>query len=601
MLNDKISILENNLNEELNYIRNKDISSSDKKQDKNRQGRDILKTSNYDIDKVKNDLNIKIKEIEQKINDIKNDYSTNKVNNDNLNIKTFTEKINNIENNLGNKIKNIEIKLKNLESKKGDKDKKNLLNKITNLENLSKNFEHKIINLEKNSQNLTPDEDILEKINNLEELINQIKDKKKKSEIHLKKSIEEINNNDLINKVNNLINWTKTYENEFQNMEAEIKNNDNYLNILERRIKKLENKSSNILKQSNEIKIDKSKNDTLYNVISNTIDSNEDSKSLNTSKNSNLNSNTKKTKKKKNHQKNKDSEKRGKTEIRTKNYGVIKNLDDTDESNQYLSQSYNKGGVINSHSVNRFELKKDNYLEKNSIEYQIVTRRRSKSKDHKRNKQQEIFYDNQTSKSNKYRNTNPRIQREYENSITESRIVEYDDITFIENKLKEIYPNYNIDFNLVYRATDDGDRAMDFHKKCDKIGPNITFVKTKKDYVFGGFTVKNWEHLKRDINEKKPNLGSASRDARAFGFCVNNQRIYKNERPDEFAIWCNRNFGATFKNNFFQIFDNCFKKGGYCSKKDNSHFGGQEYDYEISGGESKFAIDDIEVYEILFQ
>ena len=384
-------------------------------------------------------------------------------------------------------------------------------------------------------------------------------------------------------------------------MEAEIKNNDNYLNILERRIKKLENKSSNILKQSNEIKIDKSKNDTLYNVISNTIDSNEDSKSLNTSKNSNLNSNTKKTKKKKNHQKNKDSEKRGKTEIRTKNYGVIKNLDDTDESNQYLSQSYNKGGVINSHSVNRFELKKDNYLEKNSIEYQIVTRRRSKSKDHKRNKQQEIFYDNQTSKSNKYRNTNPRIQREYENSITESRIVEYDDITFIENKLKEIYPNYNIDFNLVYRATDDGDRAMDFHKKCDKIGPNITFVKTKKDYVFGGFTVKNWEHLKRDINEKKPNLGSASRDARAFGFCVNNQRIYKNERPDEFAIWCNRNFGATFKNNFFQIFDNCFKKGGYCSKKDNSHFGGQEYDYEISGGESKFAIDDIEVYEILFQ
>ena len=50
-----------------------------------------------------------------------------------------------------------------------------------------------------------------------------------------------------------------------------------------------------------------------------------------------------------------------------------------------------------------------------------------------------------------------------------------------------------------------------------------------------------------------------------------------------------------------EIFDNCFKKGGYCSKKDNSHFGGQEYDYEISGGESKFAIDDIEVYEILFQ
>ena len=61
----------------------------------------------------------------------------------------------------------------------------------------------------------------------------------------------------------------------------------------------------------------------------------------------------------------------------------LPDLDDTDESNQYLSQSYNKGGVINSHSVNRFELKKDNYLDKNTIEYQIVTIRRSKSKKRK--------------------------------------------------------------------------------------------------------------------------------------------------------------------------------------------------------------------------
>ena len=113
--------------------------------------------------------------------------------------------------------------------------------------------------------------------------------------------------------------------------------------------------------------------------------------------------------------------------------------------------------------------------------------------------------------------------------------------------------------------------------------------------------MKNWEHLKRDINSKKPNLGSASRDPKAFGFCVNLQKIYNNERPEEFAIWCNRNFGATFKNNFFQIFDNCFKKGGYCSVRNNSHFGGQEYDYEISGGESKFMIEEIEVYEVEFQ
>ena len=104
--------------------------------------------------------------------------------------------------------------------------------------------------------------------------------------------------------------------------------------------------------------------------------------------------------------------------------------------------------------------------------------------------------------------------------------------------------------------------------------------------MFGGFTFNNWEYMPRDKDRKKPNLGSASRDSRAFGFCINDQKIYNNEKPNEFAIWCNRNFGPTFKNNLFQIFDSCLRKGGYCSIKSNSHFGGQNYDYEISGGES---------------
>ena len=617
ILNEKISFLEQRINEfDFNGNKDKDNKSSNQKQDNNKQNKEIINTNNINIEKIKNDLNLKIKEIEQKINNLtkNNNESNNGTNIDNSNIKELMEKINDIENkikqndsnsqnnnnitnNLENKIKNIEKKIKNIEGKKSDKDKKVLYNKIVNLENQSKIFENKLNNLGKTGGTVVSEghnEEILEKINSLEELINNIKDKKKKSDIHIKKSVEELNNNDIINKVNNLMKWTKSYESEIQNLENELKNTDNYLNNMEKRIKKLENK--NVSKQSNDI----NKNDIPEKVIINTIlESNNEPRRIN----------AKKVKKSKNHQiKHKDAENKEKINKSTKNYRVIKNIDEkfddnNNNNNKYMSNTFNKGGITNSHSVNRFEIKQDNYLDKsNNIEYEIVTRPRSKSKEHKRNMpQQDIFYDNQSTKSIKYRDSNPPIPKEYENSITESRIVEYDDITFIENRIKEIYPKLNIDFNLVYRATDDGDKARDFHRKCDKIGPNVTFVKTKKDYVFGGFTVKNWEHLKRDINEKKPNLGSASRDARAFGFCVNNQRIYNNVRPDEFAIWCNRNFGATFKNNFFQIFDNCFKKGGYCSKKDNSHFGGQEYDYEISGGESKFAIDDIEVYEILFQ
>jgi len=185
--------------------------------------------------------------------------------------------------------------------------------------------------------------------------------------------------------------------------------------------------------------------------------------------------------------------------------------------------------------------------------------------------------------------------------IINSKIVKFDDIIFIEERLKDINPKIKgISFYLVYRATEDGDKASDFHKKCDKIGPNIVIIKTIKGNIFGGFTFRNWEHLPRDIDSKKPNLGSASRDSNAFAFNINAKKIYNNAKPKEYAIWCNINYGPTFKNNLFQIFDHSLKKGGYCGKKEKSNFGGQMYDYEISGGEETYKVEELEAFEVKF-
>lgn len=184
----------------------------------------------------------------------------------------------------------------------------------------------------------------------------------------------------------------------------------------------------------------------------------------------------------------------------------------------------------------------------------------------------------------------------------DSKIVKYDDINFIQKRLMDINPRIKkVSFSLVYRASEDGDRASDFHRKCDKIGPNIVFIKTRKGVIFGGFTFKNWEHLARDNDANRPNLGSASRDFNSFGFNVNKKKLYNNEKPKEFAIWCNKNFGPTFKNNLFQIFDRSLEKGGYCNIRKQSNFGGQLYDYEISGGDSKFKIEDLEVFLVEFK
>lgn len=55
----------------------------------------------------------------------------------------------------------------------------------------------------------------------------------------------------------------------------------------------------------------------------------------------------------------------------------------------------------------------------------------------------------------------------------------------------------------IYRATRDGFDVQDFHSKCDNIKSVLIIVKTKNDYIFGGYT--NCILNIREIYEKDPN------------------------------------------------------------------------------------------------
>ena len=173
---------------------------------------------------------------------------------------------------------------------------------------------------------------------------------------------------------------------------------------------------------------------------------------------------------------------------------------------------------------------------------------------------------------------------------------------FIFSKLKEIYAyNRYIKLNLVYRASRDGDLSKDFHFKCDFIGPNLTLIKTKKQYIFGGFTIKTWKHLFKDVNNEDPECGTELKDEQAFGFSLNKNKIYENGKPDESIIYCNSNYGPCFKNFFFKIFDKCFENGGICGTIQESNFIGIEQEYEFNGGEQYFNVEEIEVFQIAFR
>lgn len=564
------------------------------------------------------------KDIEERIGDIKNEIQNNKVNHDKES-KLLDDRINKLndqlkENNTILKNQKIEFAGKKEEKPQNIPKFDEVMNKIVKFENIANNLETKMNNLEnglKNTKNLktkekeeTPNydlqinnlenaiQDIINKLNSLDldDIYNNISDIRQNENNtqdminNIENSIKDIytkldrpetrnkdsysnkdnsNNEMMMKRINNLENMIKSYENNFQKINEENRNNNNNRINTDKKI-------SAISTQANELQNAIESINNKANILEKAT------KGLD-NKISELQNNISQMSIQKENEPNKNEA-----------YEKIRNqkrlIDNKPKAkNNYYNEDYLKDKKIN-----------NNIIDTNNGYQIMVNTSDLKQKPHY---EMENVYNNSKqylSNPNNY-NYNNTYSTPSLNNI-DSKIVQYDDIIFLKNRLREIHPKIsNIIFNLVYRATEDGDKAADFHNKCDKIGPNITLIKTRKGYVFGGFTFKNWEHMKRDIDLSRPNLGSASRDSRAFGFNVNNQKIYENEKPNEFAIWCNRNFGPTFKNNMFQIFDSCLKKGGYCSVKEHSHFGGQNYDYEISGGEGRFKIAELEVYEVKFQ
>jgi len=76
------------------------------------------------------------------------------------------------------------------------------------------------------------------------------------------------------------------------------------------------------------------------------------------------------------------------------------------------------------------------------------------------------------------------------NFYNESTIVKNEEIDIVK---RWIHCNpYNVEFNLLYKSSRDGDLPADFHERCDGMGPTITFVEAGTSFRFGGFTNLNW-------------------------------------------------------------------------------------------------------------
>ena len=74
----------------------------------------------------------------------------------------------------------------------------------------------------------------------------------------------------------------------------------------------------------------------------------------------------------------------------------------------------------------------------------------------------------------------------------------------INEWIKEKMDKNMLKYELIYKMTENGSKAEDFHKCCDDKGPTLTIIKTTSHRIFGGFTPLYWKgsFSKEDVSKR---------------------------------------------------------------------------------------------------
>jgi len=180
-------------------------------------------------------------------------------------------------------------------------------------------------------------------------------------------------------------------------------------------------------------------------------------------------------------------------------------------------------------------------------------------------------------------------------SEIDSKIIKNnEEFCFVNERLENNF-NGNIKYNLIYRATRDGSKTEDFNKNVNGKNNQLIILKTTKGIIFGGYTQRGFQNS----NEGK------IKDDSVFLFSLYNKKIY-NIKKGSYAIYehTNGKYGVFFgkcdgNNPIFVGGSNCdmLLYKCYTCPKTNEEYNFM-YDYELNGGEKKFNLEEIEVFQI---
>ena len=176
----------------------------------------------------------------------------------------------------------------------------------------------------------------------------------------------------------------------------------------------------------------------------------------------------------------------------------------------------------------------------------------------------------------------------------DSKIIDKKDLQFIYNRLvnnDENLKQKKIKYNLLYRATRDGDNSTSFHNRVDNKKSLLSIIKTNKGMKFGFY-----------IEQPIKKTGNSEKDNKSFIYSLNLKKIY-NVKEGAYCFNDTTNNFINLYNQPIAIENNCLNSNNSytCTKsKADVSFYGFEKDYELNNGEQYFTVQEIETFQILF-
>jgi len=179
-----------------------------------------------------------------------------------------------------------------------------------------------------------------------------------------------------------------------------------------------------------------------------------------------------------------------------------------------------------------------------------------------------------------------KTQISYISDYEKSMIIDDKELEFIINAISLKVKKTVKKLYLCYRATSDGDKAISFHEKCDRLKNIIILISTSNGKKFGGFSSESWDSNSQEFWKK---------DKDAFIFSLSNYKIYGIIKPER-ALFCHKDYGPIFGNGEILIPDNFFLTPSTCLEKN--------FCYEMDGnsfplsGIKEFYVTQLEAYKI---